>query len=102
MDNANCVDQAQTSCLRSRGAAGPLTFTFTAEAITRLTDGTIILDNVRFSSSPDPRLPNYEVSAQRMWLLAPGEWAMQSATLRVGRVPMLYLPYFVWPEPRVK
>ena len=80
-----------------RGAEGPLIFTFTAAAITRLKDGTIILDDVLFSSSPDPLRPNYEVNAQRMWLLAPGEWAMQSATLRVGRVPMFYLPYFVWP-----
>ena len=97
LDSSKAVFVDAATRQQRRGAAGPLTFTFTAEAITRLTDGTIILDNVRFSSSPNPRLPNYEVRAQRMWLLAPGEWAMQSATLRVGRVPMLYLPYFVWP-----
>ena len=86
-----------TTRQQRRGESGPLTFTFDADAITRLTDGTIVLDNVRFSSSPDPIRPNYEVRARRMWLLAPGEWAMQSATLRVGRVPLFYLPYFVWP-----
>ena len=97
LDSSKAVFVDATTSQQRRGATGPLTFTFTAEAITRLTDGTIILDNVSFSSSPDPGLPNYEVRAHRMWLLAPGEWAMQSATLRVGRVPMLYLPYFVWP-----
>ena len=97
LDNSKAVFVDATTRQQRRGAAGPLTFTFTADAITRLTDGTIILDNVRFSSSPDRQFPNYEVRAQRMWLLAPGEWAMQAATLRVGRVPLFYLPYFVWP-----
>jgi hypothetical protein len=97
LDSSKAVFLDATTRQRRRGASGPLTFTFTAGVITRLTDGTIILDDVRFSSSPEPALPNYEVRAQRMWLLAPGEWAMQSATLRVGRVPLMYLPYFVWP-----
>ena len=97
LDSSKAVFVDATTRQRRRGAAGPLTFTFTAGAITRLPDGTIILDNVRFSSSPDPQLPNYEVRARRMWLLAPGEWAMQAATLSVGRVPVFYLPYFVWP-----
>ena len=97
LDSSKAVFVDATTRQRRRGESGPLTFTFNAAAITRLTDGTIILDNVSFSSSPDPILPNYDVRAQRMWLLAPGEWAMQSATLRVGRVPLFYLPYFVWP-----
>ena len=97
LDSSKAVFVDATTRQRRRGESGPLTFTFNADAITRLTDGSIILDNVSFSSSPDPMRPNYEVRAQRMWLLAPGEWAMQSATLRVGRVPLFYLPYFVWP-----
>ena len=97
LESSKAVFVYATTRQRRRGPDGPLAFTFTADAITRLQDGTLILDDVRFTSSPDPGQPNYEVRAQRMWLLAPGEWAMQSATLRVGRVPLFYLPYFVWP-----
>ena len=79
------------------GVAGPVTFSFAGDTITRLADATIILDGARFTSSPDPRLPNYEVRAQRMWLLAPGEWGLQGATLTVGGVPVLYLPFFFLP-----
>ena len=79
------------------GGAGPVTFTFAGDTITRLADATIILDGARFTSSPDPGLPNYEVRAQRMWLLAPGEWGLQGATLSVGGVPVLYLPFFFLP-----
>ena len=78
------------------GVAGPVTFSFAGDTITRLADGTIILDGARFTSS-EPRLPNYEVRAQRMWLLAPGEWGLQGATLSVGGVPVLYLPFFFLP-----
>ena len=78
------------------GVAGPVTFSFAGDTITRLADATIILDGARFTSS-DPRLPNYEVRAQRMWLLAPGEWGLQGATLSVGGVPVLYLPFFFLP-----
>ena len=79
------------------GVAGPVTFSFAGDTITRLADATIILDGARFTSSVDPRLPNYEVRAQRMWLLAPGEWGLQGATLFVGGVPVLYLPFFFLP-----
>ena len=79
------------------GVAGPVSFSFAGDTITRLADATIILDGARFTSSVDPRLPNYEVRAQRMWLLAPGEWGLQGATLFVGGVPVLYLPFFFLP-----
>ncbi len=78
------------------GVAGPVTFSFAGDTITRLADATIILDGARFTSS-HPRLPNYEVRAERMWLLAPGEWGLQGATLYVGGVPVLYLPFFFLP-----
>ena len=82
---------------RRQGAAGPLVFSFAGDTITRLGDGTIILDGARVTSSPDPSLPNYELRAHRMWLLAPGEWALERATLFVGEVPVLYLPFFFLP-----
>ena len=82
---------------RRQGAAGPLVFSFAGDTITRLGDGTIILDRARVTSSPDPSLPNYELRAHRMWLLAPGEWALERATLFVGEVPVLYLPFFFLP-----
>lgn len=82
---------------RREGAAGPVTFSFAGDTITRLGDGTIILDGARVTSSPDPSVPNYELRAQRMWLLAPGEWALQGATLYVGAVPVLYLPFLFLP-----
>lgn len=97
LDSSKAVFLSATTQQQREGATGPLTFSFTAEVITRLSDATIILDDVRFSSSPDPVLTNYEIRARRMWLLAPGEWGLQAATIYVGRVPVFYVPFFFWP-----
>ena len=72
-------------------------FTFAGETITRVTNDTVILQKGAFTSSETPSDPLYQIRAGTVWLLAPGEWAVQDAVLFVGRVPILYLPAFFWP-----
>ena len=72
-------------------------FTFAGETITRVSNDTIILQKGAFTSSETPADPLYQIRAGTVWLLAPGEWAVQDAVLFVGRVPVLYLPAFFWP-----
>jgi hypothetical protein len=76
---------------------GDLTYTFSGETITRVSDDTVILKHGAFTSSETPADPLYQVQAGTVWLLAPGEWAVQNAVLLIGRVPILYLPGFFWP-----
>ena len=59
----------------------------------------VIDDGVITSSVADP--PNYRIRAQRIWILAPGEWGIRRAVLYVGRVPMFYFPYFFVPGDRL-
>ena len=81
--------------------AGPVRFTFRGDTVTRLADDTIVFDGARITSSPDPDTPNYEIRAERMWILTPGEWGIRNATLYVGRVPVLYLPFYFRPGDRL-
>ena len=81
--------------------AGSVLFTFSGDTFRRLADDTIILDGARVTSSPDPDLPNYEIRAERMWLLAPGEWAIRNATLYVGRIPVVWVPFYFRPGDRL-
>ena len=81
--------------------AGPVLFTFSGDTFRHLADDTIILDGARVTSSPDPDTPNYEIRAERMWLLAPGEWAIRNATLYVGRIPVLWVPFYFRPGDRL-
>jgi hypothetical protein len=71
-----------------------VTFRFAGERIVRLADDTVVLDDGRITSSPRPDEPNYEIRARQMWILAPNEWAMRGATLYVGRIPVLAIPFF--------
>ena len=77
--------------------AGPIVFTFSGEKFTRLSNDTVVLDNASITSSTDMENPNYEIKAKKMWILAPREWAFSDATLFVGRVPLLSLPFFFLP-----
>lgn len=72
-------------------------FTFAGETITRVSNDTVILQKGAFTSSETPSDPFYQIRASTVWLLAPGEWAVQDAVLLIGRVPILYLPGFFWP-----
>lgn len=70
-----------------------ITFYYSGETIHRsekdiitLTDGTV--------TSSENKKPNYRIKAKKIWVLAPGEWAFLSASLYIGHIPVLYLPFF--------
>ncbi len=74
-----------------------LTYTYTGQAITRRGDDTVVLEQATVTSSEDPSAPGYRIEAERLWVLAPEEWAVRGAFVHVGDVPVLYLPYFLRP-----
>ena len=78
-----------------------LTFTYTGQAITRRDDDTVVLEQASVTSSEDPSDPRYRIEAERLWILAPEEWAVRNAFVHVGDVPVLYLPYFLRPGGRL-
>ena len=62
-----------------------------------MSNDTVILQKGSFTTSATPDDPLYQIRMSTVWLLAPGEWAVQDAVLMIGRVPILYLPGFFWP-----
>ncbi len=77
-----------------------LTFYFGGETITRSEGDVITLENGTITSSK-PEDPYYFVRARKIWVLAPGEWGLRDAVLHVGRVPVLYIPFFFNPAEEV-
>jgi hypothetical protein len=63
--------------------------------IKRGSDVLVFSDGVISSSSGET--PNYSIRASKIWILGGNEWAMLNATLSVGEVPLLYLPFFYYP-----
>ena len=83
---------------KERSVAGrTLTFVFTGDSIQRLEDDTVVLSDGRLTSSENPEDPYYHLKAERIWVLAPGEWALRNAVLYLGRVPVMYVPFFFYP-----
>lgn len=78
-----------------------LTFTYSGEAITRRDDDTVVLEQATVTSSEEPSDPHYRIEAERLWVLAPEEWAVRNAFVHIGDVPVLYLPYFLRPGGRL-
>jgi lipopolysaccharide assembly outer membrane protein LptD (OstA) len=72
-------------------------YTFKGDTMTRRSDDVVILSQGSLTSSGVALDPFYQIQAQSIWLLAPGEWAVQNAVLMIGRVPILYIPGFFWP-----
>lgn len=78
-----------------------LAFTYSGEAITRRDDDTVVLEQATVTSSEEPSDPHYRIEAERLWVLAPEEWAVRNAFVHIGDVPVLYLPYFLRPGGRL-
>lgn len=72
-------------------------FHFRGDVTSRLADDTVILEDGSFTSCEDAEDPHWSMDASSIWLLAPGEWALTNGVLKVGRVPLLYLPAFFLP-----
>ncbi len=70
-----------------------ITFFYQGESIIRRSNETVILvdGSVTSSIAEDPY---WQIAASRIWVLGPGEWAISNAVLKVGRVPLFYLPFY--------
>jgi lipopolysaccharide assembly outer membrane protein LptD (OstA) len=77
-----------------------LTFHIQGEFVSRSSSDFVIMENASITSSP--RVPaNYHISADRIWILAQGEWGLRGATLNVGNIPVFYFPFFFYPGDEV-
>ncbi|MBN2736041.1 MAG: LPS-assembly protein LptD [Spirochaetales bacterium] len=73
------------------------TFVYYGDRISRLENDVVILDQGRISSEISIDDPNWQIKASKIWVLTPDEWAVQDAVLYLGRIPLLYLPFFFYP-----
>ncbi len=78
-----------------------INFYFYGDEFNRKKDDTVILKNGNITSCENLDNPHYHISAKRIWLLAPGEWAIENAILYVGRIPLMYVPFFFYPGDRL-
>ncbi|MBI9100877.1 MAG: LPS-assembly protein LptD [Spirochaetales bacterium] len=69
-------------------------FYYYGDVIYRSSGDTVILSNGSITTC-DREDPHLEIKARKIWVLAPGEWAILNGIFYVGRVPMFYIPGFL-------
>lgn len=57
----------------------------------------MIMEAGKITACDDPS-PHYHLSAKKVWLFDNGDWAFSGATLYIGAVPVLWLPFFYYPS----
>ncbi|OQX28910.1 MAG: hypothetical protein B0D92_06390, partial [Spirochaeta sp. LUC14_002_19_P3] len=68
-------------------------FFFRGKSIKRASAHILVLDDGSITSY-DVENPDYALNAKKIWITGPGEWSLFSATIYVGHVPVLYLPFY--------
>ncbi len=69
---------------------------FSADTMLRRSGDVIVLENGVVSSC-DEAEPHYSIKSKKMWLLGENEWAVADAVVSVGKVPLIWLPFFYYP-----
>ncbi|MDR2951877.1 MAG: LPS-assembly protein LptD, partial [Treponema sp.] len=75
-------------------------YRFTGEVITRSTADVMILRNAEISNAKNEEIL-WSVSASKLWLMPGADFAIFNAVLKVGEIPVLYIPFFYYPADEV-
>lgn len=71
-------------------------YRFSSDVISRAAEGVTILNDATVTTASDGE-PYWSLAASRIWLLPGSEWAVANAVLKVGEIPLLYIPFFYLP-----
>ncbi len=70
--------------------------TFEAKDIVRRGESVLVFKDGIITNGDNPE-KYFSIRASRIWILGGNEWAVLNATLSVGELPVLYLPFFYYP-----
>ncbi len=73
---------------------------FAFEKLTRRGSDISVLERAIITAC-DEDDPHYYIRAKKVWLFENGDWALSGATLYLGVVPVLWLPFFYYPNDEI-
>ena len=79
---------------------GESRYRFSGEVISRSGDDSTVLKNAEISNAGDEEA-YWSIAASKLWLLPGSDWAVFNAVLKVGEIPVLWLPYFYYPADEI-
>ena len=79
---------------------GDTTYRFTGSVISRNDEDVTVLRNAEISNANNEEAL-WSISASKLWLLPGSDFAIFNAWLKVGVIPVLYIPFFYFPADEV-
>jgi lipopolysaccharide assembly outer membrane protein LptD (OstA) len=79
---------------------GQTAYLFSGEVISRTSDEVTILNNAQITNAREKET-YWSISASKIWLLPGSDFAIFNAWLKVGEIPVLYIPFFYFPVDEV-
>jgi len=76
------------------------TYRFAGDVISRDAEEVTVLKNAKITSASRDE-SYWSIGATKLWLLPSSDWAMANAVLKVGEVPLLYIPFMYLPGDEV-
>ena len=86
------LDGSSERRLESDGTA----YRFSGKVISRSDEDVSVLRNAKISNANNEEAL-WSISASKLWLLPGSDFAIFNAVLRVGEIPLLYIPFFFFP-----
>jgi hypothetical protein len=72
------------------------TYRFAGAVISRSEEEVTILKNAKITNVSTPN-SYWSLNASKLWLLPGSDFALRNAVLKVGEIPLLYIPFFYYP-----
>ncbi|MDR0562847.1 MAG: LPS-assembly protein LptD [Spirochaetaceae bacterium] len=69
------------------------TYRFEGSVISRSDEEVTVLSDAKITNAKTEE-PYWSLSAYKLWLLPGSDWAVLSAVLKVGEIPLMYFPFF--------
>ncbi|MCL2380069.1 MAG: LPS-assembly protein LptD [Treponema sp.] len=81
-------------------AGNPTAYRFAGTIISRSAEGATVLTGAEITN-PANEEAFWSITASRLWLLPGNDFAILNAVLRVGNIPLFYIPFFYFPADQV-
>jgi lipopolysaccharide assembly outer membrane protein LptD (OstA) len=78
-------------------AGGDTAYRFTGAVISQNGEEVSVLRDAKITNAKTDE-PYWSLTASRLWLLPGTDWALLSGVLKVGEIPVLWVPAFFWPS----
>ncbi|MCX7656268.1 MAG: hypothetical protein N2Z76_07060 [Treponemataceae bacterium] len=75
-------------------------YKFTGQVISRDAEGSTVLQDVDITTA-SVEDPYWSIHASKLWLLPGNDWAIAHAVLKVGEIPLFYIPFLYLPGDEV-